>query len=139
MPKNKIGLQFKGFEEVMENLDAAGVDLRKATEAALKASKQAVNPGIEQEIAKHRLTGRTEASLDKNMHVEWEGMTASIDIGFHIRDGGLPSVFLMYGTPRMAPDKKLYNSIYGRKVLNQIAKIQEEAIGKVMARAMGGK
>lgn len=136
---NKIGLQFKGFDELIENLDKAGGDLKRATEAALKSSKQAVTPGIQQAIAKHRRTGKTEASLDKNMQVTWEGMVASVDIGFHVRNGGLASIFLMYGTPRMQPDKNLYNSIYGRKVKKEIAKIQEEAVGKVMARSMGGK
>lgn len=135
---NRIGLEFKGFTDALEELDKAGGDLKRATEAALKSSKQAVNPGIQKAIAKHRRTGRTQASLDTNMSVTWEGTTASVDIGFHVRDGGLPSIFLMYGTPRTAPDKQLYNSIYGKKVREEVAEIQEEAIGKVMSRAMGG-
>lgn len=138
MAKNKIGLEFKGFDEVIANLEAAGGDVQRATEAALKASKAAVNPGIEAAILQHRRTGATEVSLDKNMNVEWEGMTAGIDIGFNIRHGGLPSIFLMYGTPRVAPDKTLYDSIYGNKIKKEVAKIQEEAIQKVLKRTLGG-
>jgi hypothetical protein len=136
---NKMQLQLKGFDELMSRLDAAGGDMKRATEAALKSSKQAITPEIEAAIAKHRRTGRTEESIDKSMAVEWDGLTASIDIGFHIRDGGLASIFLMYGTPRIQPDKQLYDAVYGQKVKRKIAKIQEEAINKVIERTMNGK
>lgn len=136
--KNKIGLQFEGFDELAAQIEQLGGDLRSATENALKASKQAVTPGIDQAINKHRLTGDTERSLDKKIRVEWEGTTASIDIGFHISQGGLPSVFLMYGTPRVKKDTKLYNSIYGSKVKKQIAEVQKEVFQKMIARRMGG-
>lgn len=136
--KNRIGLQFEGFDELAAQFEQLGGDLRSATENALKASKRAVTPGIDQAINKHRLTGDTERSLDKKIRVEWEGTTASIDIGFHISQGGLPSVFLMYGTPRVKKDTKLYNSIYGSKVKKQIAEVQKEVFQKMIARRMGG-
>lgn len=139
MPKNKIGLEFKGWDEVIANFEHAGGDIKQATEAALKASKQVITPGARAAIARHRRTGRTEASLDTNMNVEWDGFTASIDVGFHIRQGGLPSIFLMYGTPRVAPDKTLYNSIYGPRIKKQVAKIQEDAVNKVISRTIGGR
>lgn len=138
MAKNKIGLQFEGFEELANQFEALGGDLKAATENALKASKQAITPGIQQAIDKHRKTGDTERSLDKSMKVNWEGTTASIDIGFHVRQGGLPSIFLMYGTPRVKKDRKLYNSIYGSKVKKQVAEIQKETFQKMIMRRMGG-
>lgn len=138
MPKNKIGLQFKGFEEVLSSYEKAGGDLKKAVEEALIASKQVVNPEAKAAIQRHRRTGKTEESLDKTMKVEWDGFTASIDVGFHISEGGLPSIFLMYGTPRMAPDKKLYNSIYGTRVKKKVAEIQQEAVNKVIKETIGG-
>ena len=138
MANNKIGLQFEGFEELANQFEALGGDLKAATENALKASKQAITPGIQQAIDKHRKTGDTEKSLDKSMKVNWEGTTASIDIGFHVRQGGLPSIFLMYGTPRVKKDRKLYNSIYGSKVKRQVAEIQKETFQKMIMRRMGG-
>lgn len=136
--KNRIGLQFDGMEDLIKKFESLDGDLKKATENALKASKQAVTPGIQQAIKKHHLTGDTEKSLDKKIKVEWEGATASVDIGFHVRQGGLPSIFLMYGTPRVKKDTKLYNSIYGPKVKKQIAEIQKEVFQKMIARRMGG-
>ena len=32
----------------------------------------------------------------------------------------------MYGTPRMKPDKQLYNLFYGSKIKKEVFKIQED-------------
>lgn len=138
MAKNKIGLKFDGIEDMVERLEKVEGDIKSTAEAALKASKQAVNPGIQKEIMRHRRTGNTEATLDKDMIVKWEGTSGSIKIGFNIRNGGLPSIFLMYGTPRMKKDTKLYNSIYGSKTKKTIANAQKEVFEKRIARRMGG-
>lgn len=147
---NKLSLDFKGFEEMIAEIDGMGGDMQRAVDGALKQTKSFVTGQLEQEIGKHRRTGRTEASLDKDMSVEWDGTTASIDVGFHIRDGGLASVFLMYGTPRHGPvgkrgghpgteqDRALYDAIYGSRTKRQIKKLQEEAVRKVLKRSGGG-
>ena len=38
--------------------------------------------------------------------------------------GGLPSIFLMYGTPRMKKDSKVYNAVYGKKTMDEVSMIQ---------------
>lgn len=138
MARNRMGLQFSGFDEVLSNFDKAGGDIKRATEAALKAGKQAVTPDIAAAIRRHRRSGRTEMSLDKDVRVNWEGLTAEISVGFRIRNGGLPSIFLMYGTPRVAPDKALYNSVYGARTKKKIAEVQKETVNKVIQRTLGG-
>lgn len=135
---NNMALQTSGFEELIQSLEKAGKDSRRAAERALKNGKKAITPGIREAIARHRRTGRTEASLDQKDEVNWEGTVAEANIGFRIRDGGLPSIFLMYGTPRMAPDKRLLDSVYGsaaRKKFNQAA---EEALARLMREDLGG-
>lgn len=135
---NRLRLETSGFEELLAALNQAGADSRKAAEKALIEGKKAVTPGIEQAIARHHLTGRTEASLDRKDEVRWEGTVAAIDVGFHIRQGGLPSIFLMYGTPRIAPDKRLYNSIYGAAAQNKFKEAAEEALHELIKKNVGG-
>lgn len=132
-------LEFKGFKELITQYEGMGGDCRRAVEAALKESKAYVNKQALSAIRPHRRTGRTENSLNKSMNVEWEGDKASIDVGFEIHNGGLPSIFLMYGTPRMAKDQKLYDAFFGSRTKKDIRKIQEEAINKVIQRTTGGK
>lgn len=124
----KIGLQLKGFEELMADLDKLGGDLKEVTAEALEKSHAYVTPNIQKAMKKHHRTGRTERSIDDSGRVTWSGNTASVDVGFDISGGGLASVFLMYGTPKMKKDTKLYNSIYGSATRKKLAEIQEEII-----------
>ncbi len=137
MAKNKIGLKFEGLEELAGKFEALERSVKPAAENALKASKAAVTPEIDKAISKHKLTGGTAKSLDRKVQVDWNGTTASVDIGFHIRAGGLPSVFLMYGTPRVKKDTALYRSVYGSKTKKLIAETQKEVFQKMIARRMG--
>ena len=102
--KNRIGLQFSGWQELMQGIDrAAGEEgLKKATEAALKASKEYVNEQVTAIMRKANMpakgkfwTGDTKATLDKNFSVEWKGFTGEIKIGFNLSES-LVSNFLMY-------------------------------------------
>lgn len=145
MARNRIGLQVKGFEEYMDKLDQIGgsAAMKRGVESALKASKQYVTPQIERVMAESNLpaagkysTGDTKQSIDKDMTVTWEGMTASIKVGFDFKESGMKSIFLMYGTPKMPPVAGLYEAIYGAKVKREIAKLQGEALDKVIERIM---
>ena len=147
MARAKIGLQVKGFEEYMEKLDKIGgtTAMKRGTEGALKASKQYVNPLITAAMSKSNLPAHgkysinegTKKSIDNDMTVNWEGMTASIKVGFKFDESGMKSIFLMYGTPKHAPVAGLYDAIYGNKTQRQISKLQAEALTKTIDRIMG--
>lgn len=137
MARNKLTISFDGFDEIMEKLDRATADTKEITEKALQKSYDIVTPNIEKAIEPHHLTGQTEQSLAKNERVEWEGTKAYIKVGFNISKGGLPSIFLMYGTPRMQPDKKLYNSIYGSSTKKKVKKVQEEIFQEELRKVIG--
>lgn len=141
MPKNKIGLQIDGLEEMIMNLEAAEADIKAATESALKASKQVVNQQLTRDTTNANFpaggkyaTGALKESIDKDFNVKWEGTTASLKIGYDFKKSGMASILLMYGTPKMAKVQKLYDDIYGSKTKRQIKAAQETAIKKVIDR-----
>ena len=152
MAKNKLTVNFKGFEEMFENLDRLNADTKKITTEALEKSFEAVTPGIQEAIAPHRASGNTEKSLVTTPEVQWEGMRGSVEVGFDISNGGMPSIYLMYGTPRhfganqygkhgtkvngINADKKLYNAIYGTSTKSKVKKIQKEVFEKALREAM---
>lgn len=145
MARNRIGLQVKGFDEYMAKLDKLGGSqaMRRGVESALKASKEYVNPQIEAAMTKlpaggKYSTGDTKKSIDKNMSIDWQGMTASIKVGFDFKKSGMTSIFLMYGTPKMSPVSGLKSAIYGAKTQREIAKLQGEALDKVIESIMEG-
>lgn len=141
MAKNKLELNFDGYEIMLKKLKAVNGNAQKATESALKASHTHVTRKLQSAIAPHRKTGTTEGSLDQTPVVKWTGGTATEDVGFHITQGGLPSIFLMYGTevfgqPHVDPDKELHDAIYGEKTKKEVQKIQREVMEKAIERAM---
>ena len=152
MARNKLTVDFKGFKEVFEKLDRLDADTKKFTEEALEKSFETVTPGIQAAIKPHRRTGQTENSLVKSPNVKWQGDVGSVDVGFDIQNGGLASIYLMYGTPRhaagnqygrsgshpgTAQDMTLYNSIYGTSVKNKVRKVQKEIFDKALREALG--
>lgn len=156
--KNKFGLEFSGFTEVLENYQKLGGDLKTITNKCLDFIPDIINPKLEADIAKHKQTGETSRSIATGEMVKWNGTTAGIKVGFKIGDGGLASIFLMYGTarhapvnqygtpkragakdnPGMAPDRKLYNDIYGRAIRKQIGDKQQEILMQEIKKRLGG-
>ena len=143
MARNKIGLHFEGWENYVDKLDELGGSdyMKKGVEKALIESKKHVTPLIEQAVVNlpaggRYSTGDTKKSIDKDMSVEWEGMTASIKVGFDFKKSGLTSIFLMYGTPRMQPVKGLKSAIYGTKTKKEIAELQEKVMWDIIIGVM---
>ncbi len=138
MAKNKIGLDFKGFEELTAKLQELGGDLEAVTEEALQKTHDRITPKLHKDMQKHHRTGTTEGAIVDTAKVKWSGSVASVDVGFDIKNGGFSSIFLMYGTPRMSPDRTLYNDIYGSKTKKEIAELQEEIFSTAIQKALGG-
>ncbi len=149
MGRNRLTMGTKGFEEMFAKLDRANTDMKKITEDALEQTFSAVTPGIKGAIDGHERSGTTAESLEKEAKVEWEGTAAKVPVGFNIRKGGLPSVFLMYGTPKhmganqygktkqirgVTRDMELYNSVYGPSTKRKAKRVQEGVLKKEMRR-----
>ena len=152
MARNRVGLVANGLEEYMNKLEELGgtTAMKKGAEAALKASKQYVNPLINQAMATGNLPaggkysfGDTKESIDDSMDIEWSGLTGEIKIGFDFSKSGTTSIFLMEGikvngTPRMTPVKGLKAAIYGNKTKKAIAELQGEALTNAIKEIMEG-
>ena len=148
MARKKIGLQFNGWEDYLAKLDELGGTnaMKKGVEEALKESKKHVTPLIEKSMAKSKLPAKgkysddeaTKKSIDKEMRVEWEGMTGTIKVGFDFNKSGPKSIFLMYGTPKMKPVSGLKSAIYGSKTQKEIAEIQEKVLSEAIKKVMEG-
>ena len=149
-----MSIDFKNFSDYAEKLEELGGSLKQTTEEALKATHAYITPNLKRDIAKHRKTGRTERSLIEKAEVKWEGTVAEVRIGFDIANGGLPSLFLMYGTPKHKPanqygkydgevngitqDEQLYNDIFGTRTKAEVRKVQEAVFAEAIKRQMGG-
>lgn len=133
MAKSKVVIEFEGFEEVTARLTKLGGDVQKTTEKALKEAHRIVTNKALESVQPQNLpakgkysSGRTMKSLVHQANVEWAGGVASVRVGFNIKKGGLPSIFMMYGTPRYMKNQKMYNAFFSKKTRDEIMKIEED-------------
>lgn len=145
----RIGLSFDGLDEMIATFSKIEKDdaLKKTVEKALDASADIVYKAIKEAMAKATVngkpvnwdrTGRTAASLEEKYLTVWETSTQAYKpVGFNFKVGGLPSVFLMHGTPRMKPNRALWEAVYGKKINEQISETQkmifQEELNKILS------
>lgn len=146
MAKKKAWFDNKALIEYGNQLDelAGGSALKRAVAGSMTQSKVAINKEITATMSKSNLpaggkysTGETLRSLDKTTKVEWDGNVASLPLGFDFNKGGLTSVFLMHGTPTMAPVPGLYETVKGKKAQSIARAETKKAMKKVIER-LGG-
>lgn len=139
--KNKLTIDFDGFDILQKRLTELGGDAKQAAENALVESHKIVTQKVTAAMVKHRESGDTADAIISAPVVNWTGDTAAVDVGFDIMGGGLPSIFLMYGTqlhgqPHITPDRNLYNAVYGAQTRKEIRAVQEAEYTKAVERAM---
>lgn len=143
--KSKFAFNFEEMDVLAEKLEKAGGSIHDAADRALKATHAYMTPNLASEIRRHKRTGDTAQSLDRRGGVVWENsLKAHVNIGFNMEDGGVPSIFLMWGTPKhgrhpgMTADTKLKNAAFGAKVKRDVAAIQREEMEKALQEIAGG-
>nr|WP_270250309.1 hypothetical protein [Coprococcus catus]DAJ61746.1 MAG TPA: hypothetical protein [Caudoviricetes sp.] len=148
--KNKITLSFPGMKETLDKFEKMDLAVGPAVTEALQKSCDYVTSHLEDQIEQHHRTGRTAESLLKNEKVQVEGTTYFINVGFDVSNGGLASIFLMYGSPKhritrysgkkkstwnhpgMDADQVLYDLVFGPSTKTEIEKIQKKVFEKRM-------
>lgn len=127
--KSKFAFNFKEFADLAERIENMGGNLEKACEEALIATHELITPKLSSGIARHVDTGETKGSLERKPRIVWVNpLKSQVNIGFNLTEGGWPSIFLMWGTPKMAPDTALKNAAFGPKIRREVAKVQRETL-----------
>lgn len=121
---NKVYLEFEGFDEVIARLTKLNGNVKGITEKALRKTHSIVTKKAAEAITPHNQTHQTERSLRQEAEIEWAGTLASVKTGFSINEGGLASIFLMYGTPRHKKDQKMYNAFFGKSTQDEVREAQ---------------
>ena len=147
MAKNKMSVDFKGLDDYIKRLESIDESaVKRAFDSALLATEQVVKESVTAAMQTHNETGHTVSTAISGKAPEWTQSTGKAPVGFDIgdtdhkqKDDRLASVFLMYGTkvhgqPHEAPDRKLYEAVYGAATRRKVRKIQEQAFDKVLRR-----
>ena len=144
---NKAYLEFEGFNEAIARLNKLNANTKNISEKSLKKTHEIITKKA------HNETKRTEKALKKEAEIEWAGTLASVKVGFSISEGGLASIFLMYGTQSHSvsnqygknlgimaehkKDKKMYNAIFGTSTRKEVLEAQQEIFNNEIRRLEG--
>lgn len=147
---SKISLEFDGFKELAYAIDKAGKNLKTAVDEALTETQKLVENSTTTAAAVYKFkglkgyaTGAMYSSILHDPQVKWQGYVAEVGTGFTSNNGAtlsgyMHSIFVMYGTPRMSKDQKVFNAIKGTKIKNDVKKKQQEVLQKYVT-LEGGK
>lgn len=129
--KRKTGVEIVGLDELIESLERFGEDVSKVADKALIQTKEYINQNLISAMNSSRFdfdsrSGNTRKSLDQDKRTEHGDGQVSILAGYDIANGGIASIMLMYGTPTITPDRKLYAAVFGAKTKKEVAEIQGE-------------
>lgn len=150
----KTGIEFDGFEEAISRINKLNGNLKSTTEKALKKTHEIITKKAEKAITPHNQTHQTEKTLRREAEIDWEGKSlASVKTGFSITEGGLASIFLMFGTQSHAvsnqygknlgiieetkKDAKMYNAFFGSSTRKEVAEAQKEIFYNEIRRLNG--
>ena len=133
----KTGLEFAGFDEVLAKLNRLGADSKKIAEEALKKGHEIITARAQESEAHypqggHYSSGGTARSLQTQAKITWNGTEGSVPVGFNIKKGGLPSIFMMYGTPRYMKVQQMYDAFYSSQVEGEVLNAAKEIFYKAL-------
>lgn len=138
----KMSITFDGFNDLAYQIDKAGGDLHAAVDEALSETQHLVQYNVEsasvpysQKGRKGYATGKMYDAIIDEVQIDWSGTVATVKGGFSTKGGRtklgfMHSIFIMYGTPRIAKDQKVYNAIKGTKTKKEIAEMQQSVMEK---------
>lgn len=129
-----VGLDFYGFDELLRKIVDAGGKLEDALVESLKASSEPIGADLLLFMAKHHRTGDTAASFTDVVDVEKTGGYIWYKLGFDIKKGGLPALFLDIGTPTITPSFFVYYAFENN--MDRVVQAQEHALKKVLKELM---
>lgn len=141
----KLKLDFPELTVWQEKLNKLDSNLTKrAITDALIASQEIIADKCEVAMEPHNKRGSdggTVTTILRDKNVEWTQSVAKIGVGFDLSKSPV-SIFLMRGTklfgePHIAPDRNLFNAVYGRQTKNECREVQAKAFEKVMKEVFG--
>lgn len=127
-------ITFYGGDELLRKIEQLAGSVKEPMEKALLAGAELPKRDMLKFIRQHRLTGVTESSFVAGK-VEWiNDNYLRFKLGFDIKQGGLPALFLDIGTPKIKPSFFTYYAIENN--VSEIYAMQREALEKVVQQIM---
>ena len=126
--KNNTMLEITGVSELLKKIEKAKGDAVPAVAEMAKKSLEVIGENTNQFMQGHKLTGDTLESYE--MHARIEGDTVKGVVGYDVKKGGLPAIFLDVGTPTQKGYFWKYYAVENTR--KQVEQIQQETLKKIL-------
>lgn len=141
--RNTLRLDLSGFEEMIVKLDSLNGDVKGAVTDALQQVSETIHDDTVDALADEYMprqgtysTGRTKTTVVAPK-VEWSGTLAVAPVGFDYGEKGAGG-FLISGTPRMQPNRKLEQIYTRKKYMRQLQEDMQDVISDYITEKMEG-
>lgn len=133
----RIKFEVENFDFWIKKLQEKNKNIKEVSNKALIESKKIVTDKLLKDTVDSNMPAGgkyaseshpVRSSINRDNNTEWHGNYGEIKVGYDFNISGLVSIFLMYGTPRMDPAKKIYSDIYGNATRNEIYDKQMDII-----------
>lgn len=141
--KSIIQIDFGVFEELADQLEGLGADLKECFADAMEKEGKKVAEDTVAAVASANLpakgaysTGDTQKAIIMQPKVEWSGSEAAIGLGFDKTKPGAGG-FLITGTPKMQPDYALEKIFTQKKYERDMKKRIMESLQDQIDKRLG--
>ncbi len=122
-------IEMYGVGDLLKKIEKAGGDVEKAITKAVEKSVELPKRDMLNFMAKHHKTGHTEESFTV-YPIEWKDGVGTVRLGFSVRKGGLPAIFLNYGTPTIQPSFFIQEAIDNN--IDEIHQIHRNTLEEIL-------
>ena len=126
--KNNTMIEITGVSELLKKIEKAKGDAVPSVAEMAKKSLEVIGENANQFMQGHKLTGDTLGSYD--MHARIEGDMVKGVVGYDVKEGGLPAIFLDVGTPTQKGYFWKYYAVENTR--KQVEQIQQETLKKIL-------
>lgn len=122
-------IDFVGGSDLLKKIEAAGGKVDEAVKKCVDNSLEQVGMKMQLFMLEHKDTGDTMESYTK-LKTEIKNNVVTGQVGYAIKEGGLPAIFLDVGTPKQRPYFFRYYAVENSSA--QIAKIQRDTLAEIL-------
>ena len=122
-------IEMYGVSDLLKSIEKAGGKVDEAVKKATDESLKQVGLKMQLFMMEHRDTGETYQSFEA-VPVQIKNGSVTGMVGYNVKKGGLPAIFLDVGTPKMKPYFFRYYAIENSRT--QIEEIQRATLNEIL-------
>ena len=125
----KGGIEMYGVSELLKSIEKAGGKVDEAVKKAASESLKIVGNDMQNFMSSHKDTGDTYESYEQTPTVV-TGNKVEASVGYNVKKGGLPAIFLDVGTPKQKPYFYRYYAVENNR--KRIEEIQRATLNEIL-------